>query len=189
MITITNCPDWRFMHFPTLLGKNCILLLSKSNSIVASSDQDIIANAIIHSFWDGTRFEQKMKWLSYKKLLIVAKNTNDFETTIRNMIAMVIFVLGCCYMSNQLCFWIQHLETHWSSYCHCNKLDPKSFAHQLTTMDNMIQAFWRNACHAKKITEMDFHLLNFAQQQWQIATCNPMTTPLHPQLSALFPTP
>ena len=164
-------------------------LLSKSNSMVASSDQDIIANATIDSSGDGTRFEQTMKQLSDKKLSIVAKNKNFFETTIRNMIAMVIFVLGRCYTSDRLCSWLQHLETNPSSYRHCHKLDPKFFAHQLIIMDNMIQAFWRNASHAKKIADMDFHLLDFAQQQRQIAMCNPMTTPLHPRVSALFPTP
>jgi len=95
--------------------------------------------------------------------------------------------LGRCYTSDRLCSRIQHLESHRSSYCHCHDLDTKFFAHQLTIMDNMIQAFWRNVRHAKAITDMDFHLLDFAQQQQQIATCNdPMTAPLHPRVAALF---
>jgi hypothetical protein len=118
--------------------------------------------------------------------LIVAKTVADFETTIKNMIAIVLFVLGNCFTADRLCTWLTHIEANRATYRHCSDLDFRFFAHQLTIMENMIQAFWRNSRYAKSVQEMDFQLLDFSQQQRQITVGNPMTSPLHPRVAALF---
>ena len=127
-----------------------------------------------------------MKHLGDKKLLIVAKTVMDFETTIKNTIAIVLFILGNCFTADRLCTWLPHIEANCATYQHCSDLDLRFFAHQLTIMDNMIQAFWRNSRYAKLVREMDFHLLDFTQQQCQITVGNPMISPLHPRVAALF---
>ena len=199
--SILNCQDLRLDPFTTLCisqlqfnydpteGPSRISLfklLAESNSMVSSSDIEIISNATIDAAGDGDRYSQIMKRLGDKKLLIVAKTVTDFETTIKNMIAIVLFVLGNCFTADRLCTWLTHIEANRATYRHCSDLDIRFFAHQLTIMDNMIQAFWRNSRYAKTVNDMDFQLLDFAQQQRQIAVGNPMIAPLHPRVAALF---
>jgi len=199
--SILNCQDLRLDPFTTLCisqlqfnydpteGPSRISLfklLSESNNMVSSSDIEIISNATIDAAGDSDRYNQIMKRLSDKKLLIVAKTVADFETTIKNMIAIVLFVLGNCFTADRLCTWLTHIEANRATYRHCSDLDFRFFAHQLTIMDNMIQAFWRNSRYARSVQEMDFQLLDFSQQQRQIAVGNPMTSPLHPRVAALF---
>ena len=113
--------------------------------MVSSSDIEIISNATIDPAGDRDCYTQIMKHLGNKKLLIVAKTVTDFETTIKNMITIVLFVLGNCFTADRLCTWLTHIEANCATYWHCSDLDIRFFAHQLTIMDNMIQAFWRNS--------------------------------------------
>ena len=74
--------------------------------MVSSSDIEIISNAAIDANGDGDRYTQIMKHLGDKKLLIVAKTVMDFETTIKNTIAIILFILGNCFMADHLCTWL-----------------------------------------------------------------------------------
>lgn len=110
--SILNCQDLRLDPFTTLCISQLQLnydptkgpsritlfkLLSESNSMVSSSDIEIISNVTIDPAGDGDRYTQIMKRLGDKKLLIVAKTVTDFETNVKNMIAIDLFVLGNCF--------------------------------------------------------------------------------------------
>ena len=152
--------------------------------MTASSDADILAQATINSGGDGMTYDQISKRLRNTKLLTTPKTTNDFETTLRNMSSIILFIFGECYLYDQLLTWTAHIEQHRASYRHCSELDPHFFAYQVTIIDNSIQAFFQCACHAQSVAALDFLLLNFDAQQRAIATCNPITTKLHPLVLA-----
>lgn len=118
--SILNCQDLRLDPFTTLcisklqfkydptegpLRISLFKLLSESNSMVSSLDIEIISNATIDAAGNGDPYTQIMKHLGDKKLLIVAKAVTDFETTIKNMIAIILFILGNCFTANRLCTW------------------------------------------------------------------------------------
>ena len=114
-------------------------LLLESNNMVSLSDIEIISNATIDAAGDSDRYNQIMKHLSDKKLLIFAKTVADFETTIKNLTAIVLFVLlGNCFTADRLCPWLTHIKANRATYWHCFDLGFRFFAQQLTIMDNMI---------------------------------------------------
>ena len=160
-------------------------IFDQANQMTASSDADIVAQATIDAGGDGMTFEQISKRLRNTKLLTIPKSTNDFETTIRNMSSIILFIFGECYLYDQLSTWQIHIEHHRTSYRHCAELDPLFFSHQMAIIDHSIQAFFRSARTAKDVGDLAFRLLNFDQQQHAIAICNAMVTRLHPLVHAV----
>jgi hypothetical protein len=178
--------------YPPLEGPSRLSLFKifdQSNQMTASSDSDILAQATIDAGGDGMTFDQIAKRLRNTKLLTTPKTANDFETTLRNMSSIILFIFGECYLYDQLLTWTSHIEQHRASYRHCSELDPFFFAYQITIIDNSIQAFFRSARFAKSVANLDFLLLNFDAQQRAIATCNPMTTKLHPLVQSAISNP
>jgi hypothetical protein len=160
-------------------------IFDQANQMTASSDADIVAQATIDAGGDGMTFEQISKRLRNTKLLTIPKSTNDFETTIRNMSSIILFIFGECYLYDQLSTWQIHIEHHRGSYRHCSELDPLFFSHQMAIIDHSIQAFFRSARIAKSVGDLAFRLLNFDNQQHAIAICNAMVTRLHPLVQAV----
>lgn len=103
--SILNCQDLRLDPFITLCISQLQLNYNHTKGpsritlfkLLSSSDIEIISNATIDPAGDGDRYTQIMKRLGDKKLLIVAKTVTDFETNIKNMIAVDLFVLGNCF--------------------------------------------------------------------------------------------
>ena len=155
-------------------------IFDQSNQMTASSDADILAQATIDAGGDGMTFDQIAKRLRNTKLLTIPKSTNDFETTLRNMSSIILFIFGECYLYDQLATWHAHIEQHRASYRHCSELDPLFFANQMSIIDHCIQAFFRSARTATSLGTLSFQLLNFDTQQHAIAICNAMPAKLHP---------
>jgi hypothetical protein len=140
-------------------------IFDQSNHMTASTDTDIIAQATMDAGGDGMSYDQIFKRINDKKLLTSPRTVNDFETTIRNMLALIIFIFGDCYLADQLETWTAHVERQRPCYRHCVELDSQFFANQLTIMDHSIQAFFRSTQQAKSLDAVDFRLLDFDQQQ------------------------
>ncbi len=116
-------------------------IFDQTNQMTASSDADIVAKATIDTGGDGWNDAQQIsKCLRNTKPLTIPKSTNNFETTIRNVLSIILFIFGECYLYHQLSTWQINIKHHWATYRHCSKLDPLFFSHQMAIINHSIQA-------------------------------------------------
>ena len=181
------CPEYNLAEGPSRLS--LFLLFDPATSLVYSTNDDIVDQATIDSSGEYGMSYDQFKWrVSDKKILWVPLNVNDFQTTLRNMQSVLIFMFGSCFASEQLASWASHIDMYRASYRHCQGQDKTFFAQQLTIIDNALQAFFRTARKASSSVFLVFTLLSFDNQQQAIAVCNPMASHLHPRVQALFAT-